>query len=651
MAASGTLTRMTEQFKEKRCEELMKNTKHHRLELPPFFSDGMILQRNQTLKFWGWDVPETIVTLRFNDQVCRATVDSEGYWEVTVGSQSAGGPYEVIIKGSTSVTIEDVYIGEVWLAGGQSNMELPLKRVAPFHPEAIEGVKLPLIRQFQVTQTQNFHGPQEKTKGGKWIKAIPAKIQEFSGVGFFFAKHLYEALEVPIGIYLTAVGGTPAEAWMSEESLKKMAYDLAPFSYLKQDTALNERLKEEAVAAEQWYKTLHQTDKGLRAETPWYSPQLKDDDWATLTLPRMFRGTPIGDTIGVVWLRKELELDAETIADPDLTVWLGTLIDADDTYLNGIHIGRTDYRYPPRIYPAARQWLKPGKNILAVRLEITNGLGGFIPEREYALKGQTTNLPLDGEWRYKVATVMEEPLKQPLTLHNQPAGLYNAILYPLRKLAIQGTIYYQGESNSGAPDKYERLMEELIKDWRALWGGDMPFYFVQLANYFEPTASTDDRKWAMIRDKQDQVSQKVEHTGLVSAIDVGEDTELHPPEKMTLGRRLANFALKQVYGRPRQAEHHRLKAIEETDESYRLSFEPAISNETVVNGRMIDIELQTADGKWVAAQAAITGQQLTVEKELGKSYKAIRYAWRNAPKGVLFDRISKLPVLPFTEKL
>lgn len=629
----------------------MDTIKQQGLEIPPFFSDGMILQRNKALKFWGWDAPNTSLILHFKEQEYHTRVDEEGYWEVFIESQPAGGPYAFKIVGTSQQTLQDIYFGEVWLAGGQSNMELPINRVSPFHPSEIEGINLPLIRQFQVTQTQDFHAAQERTEGGEWIKAIPSEVQAFSGVGFFFAKNLYEALNVPVGIYLTAVGGTPAEAWISEETLNKIGDYTNPLIYLKNDEKVNETLDEDAKKIGQWYKTLYKTDKGLRAQIPWYSPQLEDKDWETITLPQMFRDTELEDTTGVVWLRKELELDAETIGDPNLAVWLGTLIDADDTYINGVHIGRTDYRYPPRIYPVANHLLKPGKNLLAVRLEITNGLGGFIPKRTYALRGKTVNMPLEGEWRYKVSTVMDQPLKQPLTLHNKPAGLYNAILYPLRNLAIQGTIYYQGESNGGNPNNYEVLMEQLINDWRVLWGGDMPFYFVQLANYFEPTATVDDRNWAIIREKQDSVSQKLDHVGLVSAIDIGEDSDLHPPEKMTLGRRLANFALNQVYGIHTQDEHHRLKTIEETDDSYRLIFKPAVEDLFVKNGKIPDIELQQVDSKWMAAHSEMTNQDIKVLKEPGVTYQAIRYAWRNAPKGVLVDCVSKLPVLPFTEKL
>src|SRR5699024_7683589 len=260
----------------------MDTIKQQGLEIPPFFSDGMILQRNKALKFWGWDAPNTSLILLFKEQEYHTRVDEEGYWEVFIESQPAGGPYVLKIEGTSQQMLQDIYFGEVWLAGGQSNMELPINRVSPFHPSEIEGINLPLIRQFQVTQTQNFHAPQEKTESGKWIKAIPSEIQEFSAVGFFFAKKLYESLDVPVGIYLTAVGGTPAEAWISEKTLNSICDYTEPLSYLKNDAQIKETLKEDAKKIKQWYKTLHATDQGLHTEIPWYSTELADDDWEAI---------------------------------------------------------------------------------------------------------------------------------------------------------------------------------------------------------------------------------------------------------------------------------------------------------------------------------------------------------------------------------
>ncbi|MER2064621.1 MAG: sialate O-acetylesterase, partial [Alkalibacterium sp.] len=350
---------------------------------------------------------------------------------------------------------------------------------------------------------------------------------DFSSLGFFYAKKLHKQLGVPVGIYHTAVGGTPIEAWMSEETLHELGDYDEEIAYWKKPENVEKEIEKDLKNTEVWYTDLDQKDRGLNDSPKWMEENIDTSDWLTMDLPVMFKDTELGGFSGAVWFRKTFEVTADQLASASFRLRLGSLINGDETYLNGEKIGGTEYRYPPRKYVVDKDVLKEGKNTLVVRLMIDAANGGFIPTFPYQLELNDDTIDLEGEWLYKVG-YEKETIAPMLFLHYKPASEYKGMLSPLQDVAFKGALFYQGESNTGQPVGYKELMKRMVRDWRELFERDFPFYYVQLANYVDPAVGIDDKKWAELRYEQDRARFLIDHAEMIPAYDCGISYELHP---------------------------------------------------------------------------------------------------------------------------
>ncbi|MDP2037613.1 MAG: sialate O-acetylesterase, partial [Ignavibacteria bacterium] len=190
------------------------------VRLPKLISDGMVLQRNTKIKIWGWASTDEKISLKFLGKTYNAVADTNGEWKIILPKQKAGGPYEMQINASNSITINNILIGDVWVCSGQSNMELPMRRVRPIYEDEIANSKNDFIREFAVPQKYNFNLPQKDFESGSWKSSDPINVLDFSAAAYFFAKELNAKYKIPIGILNASLGGSPAEAWMSEEALQ-----------------------------------------------------------------------------------------------------------------------------------------------------------------------------------------------------------------------------------------------------------------------------------------------------------------------------------------------------------------------------------------------------------------------------------------------
>jgi sialate O-acetylesterase len=191
------------------------------IKLPRLISNGMILQRDLPLKIWGWSAAHENVTISFLNKEYSAQADKNGNWTVVLPKQKAGGPYTMQLEASNIISLSDILIGDVWVCGGQSNMELWMDRMKYKYATEMANANNTAIRQFLVPDKYNFQAAQADVEAGTWLPVTPQNIGEFSGVAYFFAKEINEKHKIPIGLINTALGGSPAEAWISEEALKK----------------------------------------------------------------------------------------------------------------------------------------------------------------------------------------------------------------------------------------------------------------------------------------------------------------------------------------------------------------------------------------------------------------------------------------------
>lgn len=621
------------------------------LQAAPIFSDGMVLQREVPLRIWGKARPNERLEARFRGAAYFCQSDAEGAWTLELPPQEAGGPFELVIEGASGkLVIRDILIGDVFLLGGQSNMEMPIARTLDLYGEEVRAVENPWIRQFRVPITYNFQGPQHDLPGGTWQEVNPQTVLEFSALGYFFAQAHYARYRVPVGLVLTAVGGSHVEAWLSEETIQSLGGFEDIVARLKEPGYMESILQTEQEQAEQWLRELAARDPGCQGEVPWYSCELDDSQWSKITLPQIWKGTELEHFHGVVWLRREVELDAE-LAGRAALLRLGAVFDADDTYINGILVGNTGYKYPPRKYRVPAGVLRPGTNTIAVRVVVVRKTGGLVPGKRYVLEIGDKCIDLAGEWKYKIGC-SAEALPYMTRPHQKPSGMFNAMIAPLRGCAVRGVLWYQGESNSHNPEHYHQRFALLIEEWRQHFGNpNLPFFFVQLTNYDTSAYEDDDpERWALVREAQLQ-TLTVPNTAMAVTIDVGEANDLHPQNKKDIALRLHRAARNMIFGEPVPFQGPLYERLERDNGALRVYFTGTEGGLVAKDGELRWFEICGADGVFHPAQAQIDGETVKVWSTAVPEPCGVRYAWRDNPEGANLYNAQGLPASPFRASL
>jgi len=618
------------------------------VRLPKLISDGLVLQQGDSTKIWGWAAPGEKVMVNFIDRKYQTTADTSGEWMVWLSGLKPGGPHTMKIEASDTVTIADILVGDVWLCSGQSNMELPVRRVRPLYEAEIAAAENNNIRSFTVPKYFVFKEPQKDLASGKWIAANPETVLDFSAAAWFFARDLYEVRKVPVGLLTSAFGGSPAEAWISEEGLKEFPVHYNELQRFKSDSLISAIERSDRIRIQEWYKKLQQADEGYR--TPgkkWYDPALNSDDWNSITIPGYWSATELKGINGAVWFRKEITVPASAAGLPG-NLNLGRIVDADSTFINGVFIGTVSYQYPPRRYTIPAGVLREGNNILTVRVISNIGDGGFVSEKPYDLTAGDFTTTLEGEWKYKIGAVMT-PLKGQTFLGYKPGGLFNAMLAPLLNSRVKGILWYQGESNAGRPDEYRTLLPALIRDWRQNFGqGDIPFILVQLPNFMEAKKTPSESNWALMREAQAE-ALRLKATGMAVTIDIGEWNDIHPLNKKDVGTRLALAARKVAYGENDLVySGPTFRSMTVKGRKIVLTFDNTGSGLYVKGGgKLQQFAIAGADMKFVWAKTRIKGDKVIVKGRKIKNPVAVRYAWADNPAGANLYNREGLPTSPF----
>lgn len=611
-----------------------------KITLPTLVSDGMVLQRNQKLNVWGKADAGEKVEVKFLNKNYKTTADQTGNWKITLPEQKAGGPYTMTIN---EITLKNILIGDVWLASGQSNMELPMRRLTPLYADEIKNANNQNIRFFTVPQKYNFKSPQTELDGGKWEATNPQTILNFSGVAYFFAKELSHKNKVAVGIIHASLGGSPIQAWMDENSLKKYPEYLDEAKKWQNDDLIKSTEFNEQALSKAWYTELDQSDIGLNQH--WENFDLNDSDWKTMNIPGSWEDKE-GSFEGSVWFRKEINLTKKQ-AGKTAFLNLGRIKDADVTYINGKKIGNVTYEYPPRWYDIPAGILKEGKNVIAVRISNGSGKGQFITDKPYYLEIDGNKIDLKTEWKYKIGAKMEKMAPGQTFIRWKPTGLYNAMINPLINYNIKGALWYQGESNTGKPKEYGNLLTTMILDWRNKWNQkDLPFFTVQLANFMEPKTEPVESNWAELRDQQRQVSLKVPNTGLAVIIDIGEWNDIHPLNKKAVGERLALQALKVADKKNIISDGPVYQSMKVDGNKIILSFKNGTDDFAPVS-ELKGFAIKGKDGKYEWAKAKMEGNKIIVWNDTISNPISVRYDWADNPDGNLKNKTG-LPASPFT---
>lgn len=614
------------------------------VRLPQLFSDGMVLQRGNSVKVWGWADAREGVTVEFNGQTYNTITNADGDWAVTLSELKAGGPYNMKIN---NITLQNIMIGDVWVCSGQSNMELMMERAKYRYPDVIADSKNPEIRQFLVPDKYNFKEPQEDLTSGNWQEVAPQSILNFSAVGYFFAKELNEKYDVAIGLINASLGGSPAEAWMSEEALKAFPEHLETAKKFKSDELIKEIAEKDKAASNAWYSELWRKDKGI--QNKWFTPSYDASDWKTTDVPGYWKSGDLAGIIGSVWFRKAIDVPA-SMTGKTAKLWLGRIVDADETYINGQRVGNTTYEWPPRIYDVPSNLLKEGKNIIVVRVINTSGSAGFVPDKPYELTAAGQKIDLKGKWQYKLGTTMK-PAPSQTFVRWKPVGLFNAMIAPLLNYKIKGVIWYQGESNVGRAQEYQKLFPALITDWREKWNqGDFPFLYVQLANFMEAKDQPCESGWAELQEAQLK-TLAVPNTAMAVTIDIGVWNDIHPLNKKDVGHRLALAAQNLAYGEKDVVYSGPIyESMKIEGNKIILSFTNIDGGLVAKGGELKRFSIAGADKKFVWANAKIKDDKIIVWNEQIDNPVAVRYAWADNPEGANLYNKEGLPASPFRSK-
>jgi sialate O-acetylesterase len=616
---------------------------HANVRLPKIFGDNMVLQRNQPISVWGWADPNETITISFHEQrlTFRPDAGSElGKWAFSLNAEQAGGPYELVISGNNTVVFKNVLVGEVWVCSGQSNMEMPIEgwgKVNNYQQE-IAAANYDQIRHFKVPNTIATN-PKEDLSGGDWKICSPSTAGDFSALGYFFARELYNQLHVPIGLINTSWGGTNIETWTSRPAFEhsdefRTMIDGMQIMNIDSLAGLRKQGVLAHIAALQGpLETKELTDT-------WSGKDIDDRQWKTMKIPGLWEGQGLGleDLDGTVWFRKTIILSSVDSGSP-ASIDLAMIDDDDISYVNGIKIGATDGYNISRKYQVPAGILKAGKNVIAVRVLDHGGGGGIY--------GDSANLKLSvgahvfslaGEWAFRVADVLPGTLSP----NSYPTLLFNSMLNPLIPFAIKGVIWYQGEANAGRAYQYRKAFPLMITDWRKHWGqGDFPFYFVQLAS-FNAGAENNSKgsPWAELREAQ-TLALSLPNTGMAVTTDIGNPVDVHPKNKQEVGRRLGAIALNQLYGKKMEYSGPLYKSMKISGNKISISFTHLGGGLLVKDkeGLLKGFEIAGADQQFHPCIANIDGDQVVLYLQGLNQPVAARYAWaNNAGDANLFNR-------------
>ena len=677
---------------------------------------GMVLQRNKINCIYGTAEVYSDVIMEFRGTTSITQSDEDGNWKIEFSPGEAGGPFSMRIKcDEHTVEFKDIYVGEVWVSSGQSNAQLPMERLKFSYPEEFMQPRNERIRMLTVPINWSLDGEKDEivdvgwqsnadegtkaeglSSGVNWICASPETLGGMSGTGYFFAKRLSSELDVPVGIINASQGGSPIASWLSQQALEEMGdkkeYLSQIVEYLAEGRAAAKQ-KEMAENNEEWNKELYGA-----ASTPekMYDEVCEEvDGWRAVQIPGNFDV----ESAGFYWFKKVIELTAEQVQHFNTFktwLWMGTIVDADTAWINGLQVGSTPYCYPPRRYLVPAGTLHEGKNVIALRVQKNskNGPLRFFTEKPYYLFTDNTfvapcayrNLeerteslyPLDGEridlsgeWKMKAdAQVRDCP--PGMFFEWLPTALYNSMLAPCFKHAIAGALWYQGESDAGRPAEYKDLLLKLIDLWRHkfVYGSkNLPFVIVQLPNWsdgWNEDSANKDGGWANIRQVQSDVAEIAGDTGLVVAIDAGEWNDLHPEKKKTIGSRAAKEALRIAYGKSFISPSPKADYCEYKHGRYRVRFDcgnSALVAHTV-RGKRADLNTESKNKSvygfsLLYSKKGVEGvieadarliDDYTVEVDVPRGIGDVlelRYLWADSPAPVNLYSRNQLPAVPF----
>ncbi|MBO7599074.1 MAG: 9-O-acetylesterase [Bacteroidales bacterium] len=632
------------------------------VKMPALFTDGMVLQQKTSAPVWGFADPGEKITVSttWDNKTVSTEAASDGTWKVKVATPSFGGPYALIINGKNTVYINNVMIGEVWFASGQSNMEMPMSGF-PYGtimngPEDIANSTNNDIRIFMASRNMSFK--EENELDGEWKTASPKNTPQFGATCYYFAKKLNAELGVPVGIINSSWGGTPVESWIPQEYIK----NVPEYSQIVKDIAASSPIIDKR---NNWLKQKQSVSMFPRpdlGDADLAKPYFNDSKWHSMNVPGLWESNnEVRAFDGIVWFRKTIKITPAMVGK-ELVISLGAIDDGDETFFNGELIGHTNNYQADRVYTVPADKVKAGKAVIAIRVTDNQGGGGLYGQPSklkcYTKGNEKSAISLAGSWKYlPIAELSRGKLYKfdiptmefyqrpisPTDLSEMTATtLYNAMVAPFVGYAMAGAIWYQGEANVGHAEEYTRTFPLMVKAWREKWNqGDFPFYYVQIAPYDYGTNGHSEE----IREAQ-RVSLSMKNSGMASTIDIGNNKNIHPANKVEVGNRLALWAFKNIYGKDVVCSGPLFKSQEIKGNAIYLSFDYA-DGLNAKGGTLKDFEIAGKDGKYYPATAVIEGSKVKVSSNKVAAPASVRYLWSDCVDQATLYNGAGLPASSF----
>ncbi len=642
------------------------------LKLAALFGDNAVLQRDRAIPVWGWCAPYRRVRATLGNAICETRSGADGQFLFRFSAMSAATGLTLQVReleSDETVTAQNIAVGEVWLASGQSNMEFKVLSLADEGAEVRKladdgeytGVRMLTVPHIALlTPAQDVEA--------EWQCATGATIDTWSAIGLFFARKLNRELGVTVGILSSNWGGTIAEAWTSRETLARNP-ELAPLQE-KYEQNINRPQYWDQLTPEQLaipptqgepirFDLLPPEPPNTGYPSGWANTNFDDSEWSRATMPSMWSSFGVL-THGTLWFRRKVEIPGEW-AGRDLILSLGGIDKHDITYFDGVEVGRMGKGFETacwnvcRVYRIPGKLVKPGVRVISVRnycFVYDAGLIGPSPMMKlHPVGAERDFVPLTGEWAWKIETDLG-----PATVESSAAGLgnpnsysilYDNMIHPFRPTALRGFLWYQGESNASRFLQYERIMRDLIADWRFRFGqGDVPFLQVVLAGFRQPGDYDATSTWAPIREAQCRAAAATGNF-VASAVDVGEENDIHPKDKQTVGERLAAAALAQAYDGKQEGSGPLFHAMSRSGDTLLLEFTHVADGLTAENDKPLGFRIAGKDQVFRPADAVIVGGKIALSSPNVPEPLAACYAWADNPDTANLYNSAGLPALPF----
>jgi len=620
--------------------------------LAAIFSDHAVLQRDRPIEVWGHAQPGEQVTVVFDNDTRKAQADGSGAWAVTLPALRSGGTHTLTARTATrSQTVKDLLIGDVWLCSGQSNMEFKVRNALNAGWEAshsadnqVRHVEIP--QEAALTPRADFPNPLQ------WKVAGPDTTPGFSAVCYYFARELKRtaSANVPQGMIHASWGGTRIETWLSKDALRQLGADDAKLDLLGRYAA------DRTAGSAEWGRELQKwwsTLPAHRGEEPW-STGKNTGTWtpapARLTAWEDWGVPALAEYDGVMWYRASVKLTAAQAKQP-AKISLGVIDDVDVVWVNGQPFA-SGFGAAERSYEVPAKLLKAGDNVVVVNVFDMWGSGGLHGDAgQFALRfADGSSVPL-ASWEYQPP---KSKVYSPRAPWEPIAGvniLYNGMIAPLGKFGLRGVAWYQGEANAGLEDarRYQKQLQMLFTDWRRQFDNALPFFVVQLANFNQFASTPVDSGWARLRDAQRRAVSEDGNAGLAVTIDIGNRDDIHPTNKLDVGKRLARAARHVTFGDRGSASGAAPKDAKRAVGGVDVTLGDFDGQLLVIGAKdPAGFELcgeSQASCHFVRAQLG-EGGTVRLEDPAPEKATRVRFCWADAPLCNLYDTTG-LPVGPF----